>query len=151
MLHQNSANMQERVNRCNQTTLAVLGLFTTHPSVAQVWFPSLVHSAACYERCKRTRGGYGNTIIVVFREPETAACFYDRLECCKTASFGTDFTMAVPYAELTYSAWDLQRCLKYAVPRHMLRLNIGLEDEGVVRRWMVDALEEVGRRSDTMD
>ncbi|KAL3478455.1 pyridoxal phosphate-dependent transferase [Aspergillus californicus] len=143
VLRKNSADVRERVQRSNETTLAILDLFTSHPAIEQTWFPSLVHSAACYEKLKRKNGGYGNTIIVIFLEAVDAARFYNSLGCYKAASFGTNFTMAVPYGELTYSTWDLERCRKYGVPKHMIRMNIGLEDERLVRQWITDALGQV--------
>ncbi|KPM41498.1 hypothetical protein AK830_g5104 [Neonectria ditissima] len=143
-LKRNSVNMASRVRKANENALAVVSLLQKHPSVATVHHPSSGPTFASYERHRRRDGGYGNVLSVVFRNPESARCFYDCLDVCKGSSFGTNFTLVIPYVQLA-CYWTQDKCEKYGLPRHILRLSIGLEDAKEICAKINLALVEVER------
>lgn len=79
----------------------------------------------------RKDGGYGNLLSVVFHNPRSAEHFYNILDVCKGSSFGTNFTLAVPYVQLA-NYWNQDKVVKYGVPRHIIRISVGLEGEELV-------------------
>ncbi|KAM5364357.1 hypothetical protein ACJZ2D_011554 [Fusarium nematophilum] len=143
-LKRNSANMADRVRRANSNTLVAIEVLQQHPSVSQINHPSLGPTSPWYERCRRQEGGYGNVLSVVFHNPDSAQRFYDSLDVCKGSSFGTNFTLAIPYVQLA-CYWTQEKCEKYGLPRHIIRISVGLENpKGICRRISL-ALAEVER------
>jgi cystathionine gamma-synthase len=134
--------MVERVKKANANTLIVVDLFEKHPLVAKVNYPSRGATFQNYERHRRQNGGYGNVLSVVFHKPESAQLFYDKLDVCKGSSFGTNFTLVIPFVQL--AAYQLQEKLeKYELPKHILRINVGLEDPDEICAKMSEALVAV--------
>ena len=102
----------------------------------------MVPSAALYERYRRPDGGYGSLISIVFRNPESAVRFYDAIDLCKGPSFGTNFTLVLPYSQLAH-AFELDWAESQGMPKHIVRISVGLEDKSVLIRKFEQALEEV--------
>ncbi|KAG4431945.1 hypothetical protein IFR05_012564 [Cadophora sp. M221] len=140
-LIRNSINMASRVRKSNVNIIPVLELFNKHPAVEQVNHPSLGPTSPWYENIMRREGGYGNVLSVVFRSPDFARRFYDSLDVCKGSSFGTNFTLAVPYVQLA-CYWKQDQCEKYGLPRHIIRISVGLEDSKEIVDRIESALEE---------
>ncbi|EFZ03959.1 cystathionine gamma-synthase [Metarhizium robertsii ARSEF 23] len=140
-LKRNSANMAARVRRSNANAVPVVEFLQQHPSVKQVSHPSLGPTSRWYTKHMRREGGYGNVLGVVMRDPKTARGFYDNLDVCKGSSFGTNFTLAVPYVQLA-CYWDQDKCEEYGLPRHVIRISVGLEDAGEIVGKIRSALEE---------
>ncbi|KAF4971966.1 hypothetical protein FZEAL_9704 [Fusarium zealandicum] len=143
-LKRNSANMANRVHKANSNALAVINVFQQHPSVEHVNHASLGPTSLHYEKVRRRDGGYGNVLSVVFRNLKAAQCFYDSLDVCKGSSFGTNFTIAIPYVQLA-CYWTQDKCEKYGLPRHIIRISVGLENPVGICRKMSLALEQVER------
>ncbi|KAH7178207.1 pyridoxal phosphate-dependent transferase [Fusarium sp. MPI-SDFR-AT-0072] len=144
VLRQNSINMVERVKKANANTLSVLSRFNGHPSVARVNHPSRGQAFQNYERHRRKNGGYGNVFSVVFHNPESAQHFYDSLDVCKGSSFGTNFTLAIPFVQL--AVYNVQEKLeKYDLPKHVIRISVGLENSRQICAKMEEALAKVER------
>ncbi|KAF4959110.1 hypothetical protein FGADI_1988 [Fusarium gaditjirri] len=142
VLKQNSINMVERVERANKSTKIVIDCFEKHPSVARVNHPSRSATIQNYERHRRKNGGYGNVFSVVFHNPESARHFYDNLDVCKGSSFGTNFTLAIPFVQL--AAYNTQEKFeKYDLPKHVIRISVGLEDPRLICTKMEEALAKV--------
>ncbi|KAE8309265.1 pyridoxal phosphate-dependent transferase [Aspergillus transmontanensis] len=143
VLAKNSKNISWRVQQCNKNTLPVK-LLQSHPSVAQVNHPSIAPTEPVYRSLMRKDGGYGNVLSIIFHHPRSAEHFYDVLDICKGSSFGTNFTLAVPYVQLA-NYWNREKVPTYGVPQHIIRINVGLEDsEGIVNA-VAAALREVER------
>lgn len=108
------------------------GLFTAerlrdHPAVEQVWFPKWESSAA-YEAVRRSGGGWGALITFLPRDAANRAPrIYDALAVCKGPSLGTVFTLACPFTLLAHYT-ELDWVESCGVPRHLIRLSIGLEE-----------------------
>ncbi|KAI3587980.1 pyridoxal phosphate-dependent transferase [Fusarium oxysporum f. sp. albedinis] len=144
VLKQNSINMVERVKKANENTLIVIDRFENHPSVAYVNYPSRPATIQNYERHRRKNGGYGNVFSVVFHNPESAQYFYDNLDVCKGPSFGTNFTLAIPFVQL--AVYNVQEKLeKYDLPKHVIRISVGLENSRQICSKMEEALAKVVR------
>ncbi|KNG80527.1 cystathionine gamma-synthase [Aspergillus nomiae NRRL 13137] len=126
-LKQNSKNVVWRVKQCNQNTLPLVDLFKAHPAIASVNHPSIAPTSALYKSVMRKDGGYGNVLSVVFHDPRTAEHFYNIFNVCKGSSFGTNFTLAIPFVQLAYY-WNQDKVAKHGVPRHIIRISVGLED-----------------------
>lgn len=133
----NSSDFAARVHKCNKTTLQIADFLKSHPSVESVNYPTLVDTASLYERYRRPDGGYGFLLSVIFREPERAVLFYDNLDVWKGPTVGTNFSISIPYSALAHSK-EQDWAAAHGVPKHIVRLSVGLEDYG-------DLAERVGR------
>ena len=140
-LAKNCSDLVPRVHRCNSSTLAVISLLSAHPSIQEVYHPSMT-TRSTYERYRRTTGGYGNLLSIIFREPCSAVLFYDALDVCKGTSFGTNFTLAVPFIQL-YPVEEQEWIASYGIPKHLIRLSVGLEDEVEIVSRVNAALRKV--------
>jgi cystathionine gamma-synthase len=86
------------MHRANANTLPVVALLAAHPSITHVRHPSTVPTAALYRRHQRADGGgEGQVLSVVFRGPHCAEVFCDTMDACKGTSFGTNFTLCIPF------------------------------------------------------
>lgn len=143
-LAQNCSDFIDRVHRCNDIASKIANLIATHPSVEHVKYPTMVSSTPLYERYRREDGGYGFLLSIVFLRPESAVRFYDNLDVCKGPSIGTNFSIAIPYSILSH-ADELDWAAAHGVPKHVVRLSVGLEAESDLRARITRALDEVER------
>ncbi|PBK71020.1 PLP-dependent transferase [Armillaria solidipes] len=130
----NSRDMKRRVRMIDHNTEAIADLCYTdslreESVIDQILYPKY-HMRELYERCwsKHTADpGYGGLLTLVFTSTAAAAAFYDALTCYKAISFGTVFTLAVPFAEAGFHdrmEWAQENGIDYA----SVRFSIGLED-----------------------
>jgi cystathionine gamma-synthase len=96
-----------------------------HPSVAQVWHPSLVNRDH-YDSIRRKNGGYGGLLSFVLKNPKKTPKVYDSLKLSKGPSFGTPFTLVCPYTMLAHYL-ELEWAEGCGVPANLLRVSCGLE------------------------
>lgn len=141
LLH-NCRDIAWRVRKCNQNALPLVNLFAKHPSIAQVNHPSIDLTAHLYKSLIRKDGGYGNVLSIIFHHPSSAEHFYNVLDVCKGSSFGTNFTLAIPYVQLA-NYWNREKVPKYGVPQHIIRISVGLEDSVELAQAVSRALDEV--------
>ncbi|KAK4150343.1 pyridoxal phosphate-dependent transferase [Chaetomidium leptoderma] len=141
-LQKNSTDILSRFQRANDNALAVVDLLTRHPSVARVNHPSVVPTAALYNRHRRARGGSGHLLSIVFRNPRSAEVFYDGLDVCKGTSFGTNFTLCIPFVILAHYR-ELDWVESLGIAKHLLRLSVGVEDTEEILRVVSRALADV--------
>ena len=142
VLLQNCLDFRARVQLASSNALAIANFLNIHNSISRVNYPTMVPSAALYERYRRPDGGYGSLISIVFRNPESAVRFYDTIDLCKGPSFGTNFTLVLPYSQLAH-AFELDWAESQGMPKHIVRISVGLEDKSVLIRRFHEALEEV--------
>ncbi|KAH8820209.1 cystathionine beta-lyase [Xylogone sp. PMI_703] len=142
VLRQNSADFMERVQRSNRSGKLVVELLAAHPSVMKLNYPSTGATAQLYEKYRRRNGGYGHLMSIIFHDENSAKAFYDGLDTCKGTSFGANFTLAVPYAQLAHYH-ELDWVEIYGVPRHLVRLSVGLEDADEILKAVTRALVRV--------
>ncbi|KAF9892467.1 hypothetical protein FE257_001576 [Aspergillus nanangensis] len=142
VLSENCIDYAARVRKCSATALDIASLLVDHPLVESVYYPTLVPSRAEYEQYRRAGEGYGYLLSVAFREPASAVQFYDSLDVWKGASIGNNVTIALPYAVLAH--WNEQDwAASYGVPKHIVRLSVGLEAKSELWATVVAALGAV--------
>lgn len=140
VLAQNSRDFQGRVRRCNANALTLATFLSLHPRIESVLYPPLVPTRQLYERYRRRNGGYGYVLSILFREPNDAVRFYDKLDMRKGPSIGTNFSLALPYAQLSH-VFDLDWAESQGIPKHIVRLSVGLESEDELVKCVSRALE----------
>lgn len=114
----------------------------THPLIESVNYPTLVPSWSEYERYRRPGEGYGYLLSIVFKDPAHAVTFYDFLNVWKGPSIGTNSTIALPYSVLAH--WEEgEWAAQYGVPRHIVRMSVGLEEAEELKGRLVDALQSI--------
>ena len=142
ILSRNCTTFVPRVHLSNKSAQIIANLISIHPSIARVNYPSIVPTRPYYDKCKRPGGGYGFLMSLIFHHPEAAVCFYDNLNVAKGPSLGTNFTLAIPYAQLAHFH-EQDWAEEYDVPRHIVRISVGLEDEGKLVETVSYALKMV--------
>lgn len=131
-----------RVQRCGENTIPLVQMLSSHPSIAKVLHPTTSPTLMNYKSVMRHNGGYGNVFSIVFHDPRTAEYFYDVLDVCKGSSFGTNFTLVIPYVQLA-NYWNREKVPKYGVPQHILRVSVGLENRNELVSTFKKALQKV--------
>jgi len=117
----------ERMRRHNESGLIIAERLRAHPAIERVWYPKWEFSDS-YETVRRRKGGWGALITFLPRNaPHTAPAIYDRLPVCKGPSLGTVFTLACPFTLLAHYT-ELDWAEACGVPRHLIRLSVGLEE-----------------------
>lgn len=126
LLAVNSADFPARVRQINATTRQLVDYLAAQPLVAEVLYPSRVHTAA-YDACRRPDGGYGGLFSLILQDEERRApAFFDALAVCKGPNLGTRFTLSCPYTLLAhYGELDFARAC--GVSPHLVRVSVGLE------------------------
>ncbi len=109
----------------NANGLAVASWLAKHPAIAEVWHPSLTHTAH-YDAVMRRGGGYGGLLSFVLKNPKKTPKVYDTLRLCKGPSFGTPFTLVCPYTLLAHYH-ELEWAEGCGVSTNLLRVSCGLE------------------------
>lgn len=86
--------------------------------------------------------GYGGLFSVILKDEKSAATFYDHLNCAKGPSLGTNFTLCSPYTILAHY-YELDWAAQFGVPRHLVRVSVGLEDRERLLAMFSSALDAV--------
>ncbi|OQD84313.1 hypothetical protein PENANT_c013G08841 [Penicillium antarcticum] len=134
--------MTWRLKQCNANARPLVELLSKHKAIATVHHPSTAATASTYECLRRKEGGYGNVLSIIFHNPASAEYFYNVLDVCKGSSFGTNFTLVIPYVQLA-NYWNREKVPKYGVPQHILRMSVGLKDCEQLVDTVAKALKEV--------
>jgi len=140
-LERNSRTFKERCAKINENAESLCDYLQQHPKVEKVFYPKYITNAN-YEALKSAHGGYGGLFSMVVKSEEDAAVFFDMLACAKGPSLGTNFTLASPYAILAHYT-ELDWALEYGVPRHLIRVSVGLEDRQQLLKTFEDALNAI--------
>ncbi|MBK9138876.1 MAG: PLP-dependent transferase [Verrucomicrobia bacterium] len=142
VLEQRLHSFPHRMHRHNLNGLLVAERLRVHPAVERVWYPKWEFSDA-YEAVRRPSGGWGALVTFLPRAAEvTAPRIYDRLAVCKGPSLGTTFTLACPFTLLAHYT-ELDWAEACGVPRHLIRLSVGLEDPEELWGRLATALDDV--------
>lgn len=114
-----------RMKAINANATALAQWLAEHPSVAEVWHPSLVNTEN-YETVMRPGGGYGGLLSFVLKSQKKTSKVYDALQFSKGPSFGTPFTLVCPYTMLAHYT-ELEWAEGCGVPANLLRVSVGQE------------------------
>ena len=125
VLLSNLKGYAKRMKIVNANGLAVASWLAKHPAIAEVWHPSLTHTAH-YDVVMRRGGGYGGLLSFVLKNPKKTPKVYDTLRLCKGPSFGTPFTLVCPYTLLAHYH-ELEWAEGCGVSTNLLRVSCGLE------------------------
>lgn len=125
ILLSNLKDYPQRMATVNVNGQAVAAWLAAHPAVAEVWHPSLVHTAN-YEAVMRKGGGYGGLLSFVLKAPKKTPKVYDALQLSKGPSFGTSFTLVCPYTMLAHFH-ELEWAEGCGVSPYLLRVSCGTE------------------------
>ncbi|KAI1663431.1 Cystathionine gamma-synthase [Pyrenophora tritici-repentis] len=150
VLKHNSEHVQWRAQRCNQNALAVAEMLYGHPLIKRLYYPYFNKSLPVYRSLMRKGGGYGSVMSVVFYDEEIAHRFYDVLNVPKGSSFGTNFTIAVPFTLLVHY-YNREQVATCGLPEHIIRINVGLEDvediKAAIQTALTECCKETGQKS----
>ena len=140
-LERNSRDFESRVLQMNAGAEAVADFLKSSPLIETVYYPKY-QTPEIYNLTRRSGGGYGSLLSVVFRDREKAIPFFDKLRVCKGPNLGTNFTLACPFTILAhYDELDfVESC---GVSRYLVRISIGLEDAGDLIQRFEEALSQV--------
>lgn len=142
VLLQNCLGFPERVHIANRNALAIVDFLQKQPAdlITRVNYPTTVASRHLYERYRRkSPGGYGSLISVIFKDPAQARIFYNAIDLCKGPSFGANFTLVLPYSQLAH-AFELDWAESLGMPKHIIRISVGLEDKELLIWRLHEAL-----------
>lgn len=129
----------ERMTQHNRNGSLIAQRLQDHPAVERVWYPKWEFNEA-YEAVRRPNGGWGALLSFVVKNAATKApAIYDRMPICKGPSFGAAFTLACPVPILAH-ATELDWAEACGVPRHLIRISVGLEDVEDLWRRLNQAL-----------
>ena len=119
-----------RMQTINARAEVLTAYFEDHPHVRHVFGARQLDSRMTFEAVRRPGGGCGGVLSVVFDQPLER--IYDRLELLKGPSFGTVFTLCMPYVYLAH--FDLAstpagraQLRSHGVDPELLRISVGLE------------------------
>ncbi|KAF8842945.1 PLP-dependent transferase [Paxillus ammoniavirescens] len=107
--------------------------------IKQVLYPKYT-SPTNYSRCQLPNGRYGGLFSLTFVSLEASKAFYDALSCAKGPSFGYEFTLTCPYTIVAHYD-ELGWAAEYGVDEGLVRICAGVEDTGVLLRWIEVALK----------
>jgi cystathionine gamma-synthase len=125
VLLSNMKGYPARMKATNDNALALAKWLHDHPSVAEVWHPSLVNTEH-YQMIMRHGGGFGGLLSFVLKSQRRTPRVYDALRFSKGPSFGTCFTLVCPYTMLAHYT-ELEWAEGCGVSANLLRVSVGQE------------------------
>ena len=135
VLEKNSCGAETRILRTNAVAEALCDALRIHPKIARIYYPKYT-TPEIYNKYKKPGGGYGSLFSLVFKRPEDAQEFYDKVDICKGPSFGNRFTLACPYTLMAHYD-ELQAVNAWGVASELIRVSAGLEEpEELIGRFM---------------
>ncbi|KAK0499619.1 pyridoxal phosphate-dependent transferase [Armillaria luteobubalina] len=135
-LEANTRDVKQRIAIVDKNAEAVADYLYTWSQkpqgsfIKQVLYPKY-QTRDTYERYLNkesgTKPGYGGLLSISFTSLKFAKVFYDALPCYKGITFGTIFTLAVPFTEMSFHS-KLQWAEENGVEHALIRISIGMED-----------------------
>lgn len=141
VLDENSKDFVERMEPVNAAGEAIADFLKGHDAVDEVWYPKY-STPECYDAVRTVGGGYGGLISFTVKNAKRAAKVFDRLEISKGPSLGTEFSLACPYTLLAHYD-ELDWAANLGVPRHLIRLSVGVEGSADLISKLEVALAEI--------
>jgi cystathionine gamma-synthase len=140
VLLSNLKGYAKRMKTVNANGQALASWLAGHAAVAEVWHPSLTHTAN-YDAVMRKGGGYGGLLSFVLKAPKKTPKVYDTLRLSKGPSFGTPFTIVCPYTLLAHYH-ELEWAEGCGVPANLLRVSCGPEPIDTIIAAFEEALAQ---------
>lgn len=139
-LERNSRDFSKRSTVMNANAEAVLDLFEGCDLIEKIFYPKCVKSKSHFDAVRKTNGGYGSLMSIVFKESADAVCFFNTINLSKGPSLGTNFTLVCPYAILAHFQ-ELDEVEKWGVDRNLVRMSIGMEPTTELVEKFTEALD----------
>jgi cystathionine gamma-synthase len=119
---------------------ALFDYLAGHPKVEAVHFPKS-ERPDLYGQVRRAGAGYGSLMSILLKDSATEAPrAYDALRVSKGPSLGTNFSLVCPYTLLAHYP-ELEWAEKCGVHRDLIRISVGLEEEGDLISRFAEALD----------
>ncbi|KAJ7243396.1 pyridoxal phosphate-dependent transferase, partial [Mycena haematopus] len=87
-----------------------------------------------------TTTGYGYLLSVTFTSLEATKTFYSALQCAKSATLGSVFTLVTAFTPLVWSPDQMQQIQDRGVEDSLIRISVGIEDISSILKCVSDAL-----------
>jgi O-acetylhomoserine (thiol)-lyase len=131
-----------RLDKICSNAMALASYLSTHPSVARVAYPGLP-SHPQHERAKKLfKGRYSNLIAFELIEGVDSFDFLNQLKVVILATHvGDTRTLALPAAQTIYYEMGPALRAKMGIGEGLIRLSIGIEDEGDLLSDFAQAFE----------
>ncbi|KAF7294716.1 PLC-like phosphodiesterase [Mycena indigotica] len=84
--------------------------------------------------------GYGSLLSVTFTSLDAAKAFYTSLQCYRTPTFGTVFTLATAWSALAYPPDKMEWLEQRGVEECLVRISVGMEGIKAIMECVRDAL-----------
>jgi cystathionine beta-lyase/cystathionine gamma-synthase len=145
VLRRSILTLPARMARFSANALRVASMLAGHPAVGRLWFNGL-SSHRSHATARRLLAGHGSVIsFVLSRETRDALrLFYDSplAGILKAPGLGSNVTQICPYTLLTHARDSDETLASYGLPRHLLRISVGCEEDiGPVLTSLGEALE----------
>ncbi|KAG7447610.1 PLP-dependent transferase [Guyanagaster necrorhizus] len=135
-LEANTRDIKQRIAIVNKNAEAVADYLYARSQMSQGSFIKQVlypkyQDRDIYERYLNkesgARPGYGGLLSVSFTSLAVGKVFYDALRCYKGITFGTIFTLAIPFTEMSFHS-NLKWAEENGVDHALVRISIGMEN-----------------------
>jgi len=126
ILAERSIDFEERVKQININAEQICDYLSKHPKIKQVFYPKY-QNMQNYKAQLKTGGGFGGLFSLLFKNPELAVAFYDKLQINKGPSLGTNYSLACPYTLLAHY-YELDFAANCGVSPDLVRVSVGLEN-----------------------
>ncbi|MEI6221825.1 MAG: PLP-dependent transferase [bacterium] len=130
-LAQHIGSYEKRMETINNNTLQLITYFSQHPTIKKVWWAKEEQTKTNFEKIAKYPEAVGGIITLEFHKPLKE--IYDNLPLAKGPSFGTEFTLCMPYMYLAH--YDLvstkeggQQLDQLGINPELVRLSVGLEN-----------------------
>ena len=130
VLHSHIAGYRQRMAHIERNAKSLHRFFAESPRVASLHYALAAPSGEAYSALAREGADGGGVLSVVFDTPLRSV--YDRLKLPKGPSFGTEFTLCMPYVYLAHydlvtSATGRKRLGEAGIDPELLRISVGVE------------------------
>ena len=135
-----------RLDRQQASAQRVAEHLATHPQVSRVHYPGLDTHPGRAIHFRQARGA-GSLISLLPRRPEMARILVESTQLFRiSVSFGSVGSLASLPSRMSHSSIPPEVRASRALPEHLVRLSIGLEDAEDLIEDLDQALEEARRR-----
>lgn len=139
VIEKNSRDFESRMKRINETAEALCAALKKHTAVEALYYPKYT-TPDIFKRYQTAQGGWGGVFSLVLKNEAAAIKFYDRLPISKGPSLGNNFSLACPYTLLAHYH-ELEFAARCGVPKHLIRVSVGLEAPERLIQLFIEALE----------
>ena len=134
-----------RIQRQNESALAIARFLENHPAVERVFYPGL-ESHEGHDIAKRQMRGFGGVLSFILKENtfDAVRCFIPRLRFAHAAAnLGSVETIAGPPATTSHVECTAFERAAMGIPESLIRYSVGIEDTEDLICDLTEALKAV--------